>query len=96
MYWIGGRVAGLQTFPIVLPRHRGRCNVSAIATKAQPMTGATRRNQERIIANERKILRNQDRLVGILANQDKILRDLQAMLRNQKKILANQSKILAK
>jgi hypothetical protein len=52
----------------------------------QTMSAATRKNQDRIIANEKKILDNQNR----------ILRDLEAMLKNQKKILANQSRILAK
>ena len=40
------------------------------------MAGATRKNQERIIVNETKILRNQQRLVRILDNQSKILRNL--------------------
>ena len=49
------------------------------------MATATRKNQDRIIANERKILRNQARLVRILDNQDKILRDLEAMLKTRRR-----------
>lgn len=60
------------------------------------MPGATLKNQERILAQEKKILQNQLRLAQLLDNQHKILRGLQAMIKNQKKILANQSKILAK
>jgi len=60
------------------------------------MPGATLKNQLRIIANEKKILKNQQRLADIVVNQTKILRDLSAMLKNQKKIIANQSKILSK
>jgi hypothetical protein len=60
------------------------------------MPGATLKNQLKIIANEKRILKNQERLGQIVVNQTKILRDLHAMLMNQKKIIANQSKILTK
>ena len=60
------------------------------------MAAANLKNQQRIIAHEKQILRNQLRLAEIVGNQTKILRDLQAMIKNQKKIIANQSKILAK
>ena len=60
----------------VVPYHNGN----------RRMTGASLKNQQRIIANQKAILRN----------QSKILRDLQATLRNQKRILANQSRILTR
>jgi hypothetical protein len=79
------------------PSNEGRGDVIDFGiTTRRNMAAATRKNQERIIANEKKILGNQGRLVRILDNQSRILRDLHAMLKNQKKILVNQSKILAK
>jgi hypothetical protein len=65
-------------------------------TEEPAMAAASLKNQARIIAHEKKILRNQHRLARILDNQGKILRSLQAMLKNQRKILANQGRILAK
>lgn len=60
------------------------------------MAPATLRNQQRILAQEKVILRNQNRLKLILDNQQAILRNQQAIVKNQKRILANQGKILRK
>jgi hypothetical protein len=56
------------------------------------MPAATLRNQERIIAHEKKILRNQGRLGTIIRNQHDIIRNQQAIIKNQKKILASLGK----
>ena len=56
------------------------------------MAGATLKNQERIIAHEKKILRNQGQLRAIIRNQHDIIRNQQAIIKNQKKILASLGK----
>jgi hypothetical protein len=60
------------------------------------MAQATLKNQQKIlaghrtiIANQVKILRNQEDLRPILANQTKIMRNQETILKNQKKILAD-------
>ena len=58
------------------------------------MAIATLRQQERIIANEQRIIRNQAMLKRLLTNQVSIRRDLRAVVKNQTKILANQAKII--
>ena len=54
------------------------------------MPPATVKNQERIIAIEKRILRNQQRLDTVIRNQREILRTLEAVIKNQKKILDSQ------
>jgi hypothetical protein len=63
------------------------------------MAQATSRNQDKIIeavhsvlANQKKILKNQAQLQPILTNQNKIIRNQQAILKNQKKILADHAR----
>ena len=63
------------------------------------MAQATLKNQQKIlkdnrvmIANQKKILKNQDRLEPILANQVKIIRNQEVIIRNQKKILADHAR----
>ena len=63
------------------------------------MAQATSKNQDRIIetirtvlANQKKLLKNQDQLRPILTNQDRIIRNQQAILKNQKKILADHAR----
>ena len=63
------------------------------------MAQATLKNQQKlladnriIIANQSKILRNQETLRPILANQIKIIRNQQTILKNQKKILADHAR----
>jgi hypothetical protein len=56
------------------------------------MAGPTLKNQERIIAHEKKILRNQGQLGTIIRNQHDIIRNQQAIIKNQKKILASLGK----
>jgi len=46
-----------------------------------------------IISNQKKILRNQERLLLIFDNEIKILRNQEAIIKNQKKILADQAKM---
>jgi hypothetical protein len=56
------------------------------------MAGATLKNQEKIIAHEKRILRNQGQLGTIIRNQRDIIRNQQAIIKNQKKILASLGK----
>ena len=63
------------------------------------MAQATLSNQQKIItsnrvilAHQKKILQNQDRLRPILANQVKIMRTQEAIVQNQRKILADHAK----
>ena len=63
------------------------------------MAQATSKNQDKIIAtvstviaNQKKILKNQVLLKPILTNQDTIIRNQQAILKNQKKILADHAR----
>jgi hypothetical protein len=63
------------------------------------MAQATSKNQDKImttvrtvIANQKKILKNQDLLKPIINNQYTIIRNQQAILKNQKKILADHAR----
>ena len=63
------------------------------------MAQATSKNQDKImaavrtaVANQKKLLKNQDLLKPILTNQDTIIRNQQAILKNQKKILADHAR----
>jgi hypothetical protein len=60
------------------------------------MTPATLKNQLKIIANQRKMLRDQSGLRLVIGNQLRILRNQEAIIKNQRKILANHARILAK
>jgi hypothetical protein len=63
------------------------------------MAQATLKNQQKlladirtIIANQAKILRNQEHLPTLLANQTRILRNQQTIVKNQQKILADHAR----
>ena len=67
--------------------------------KGRTMAQATLRNQQKILASnkvinadQQQILRNQDRLRPILANQLRIIRNQEAILKNQRKILADNAR----
>ena len=61
------------------------------------MAQATLKNQmtimaglKEVVANQRKILRNQEFLPDVIGNQLRIIRNQDAIIMNQKKIMANQ------
>jgi hypothetical protein len=65
-------------------------------TKESAMAPATLKNQLKIIANQKKMLRDQSGLKLVIGNQSRILRNQEAIIQNQRKILANHARILAK
>jgi hypothetical protein len=81
-------------------RHRGVDQAGIRYNSSENvMAQATSKNQDKIIAtigtvvaNQKKILKNQDLLKPILTNQDTIIRNQQAILKNQKKILADHAR----
>jgi hypothetical protein len=63
-------------------------------TRRFTMAIATVKNQERIIANQKKILVQQDHFARIITkNQEKIMRNQGAIIKNQKKIMAAEARI---
>jgi len=61
------------------------------------MAQATLKNQlaimatlKQLLANQRKILRNQEFLPDVIGNQLRIIRNQDAIVMNQKKIMSNQ------